>query len=151
MENRKIYIMYIKCLLFRAGRQIVECNHFMLRENATKSFTPQICAEAEIKTANVFCKCGLHCKCFTASTNVVFIANANVVFIESVSLQVFHYKVFHCKCFITNVSLQVFFHCKCFFIASVFHCKCFSLQVIRQLEDKPWSSSQTGNNSFQAL
>jgi hypothetical protein len=98
----------------------------MFRENATKSFTPQICAEAEIKTANVFCKCGLHCKCFTASTNVVFIANANVVFIASVSLQVFHYKcfiasvslqMFHCKCFITNVSLQVFF------IASVFHCR----------------------------
>ena len=147
MENRKIYIMYIKCLLFRAGRQIVECNHFMLRENATKKLyaSNMYRSRDQQKPANVFCKCGLHCKCFTASTNVVFIANANVVFIESVSLQVFHYKVFHCKCFITNVSLQVLF------IASVFHCKCFSLQVIRQLEDKPWSSSQTGNNSFQAL
>ena len=84
-----------------------KCNKKLYASNMYRSRDQQ-------KPANVFCKCGLHCKCFTASTNVVFIANANVVFIESVSLQVFHYKVFHCKCFITNVSLQVFFHCKCF-------------------------------------
>ena len=128
--------MYIKCLLFRAGRQIVECNHFMLRENATKSFTPQICTEAEINKNPQMC-----------FANVVYIVNVSLQVQMWFSLQmqmwsslkVFHCKYFITKCFIASVSLQMFhckcffiasvFHCKCFFIASVFHCKCFSLQV----------------------
>ena len=91
-----------------------------------KSFTPQICTEAEINKNPQMC-----------FANVVYIVNVSQQVQMWFSLQmqmwsslkVFHCKYFITKCFTASVSLQMF-HCKCLFIASVFHCKCFSLQVL---------------------